>query len=85
MIPATGKDQRGLALGLCRLAEEHKSNGAVSVSKGRGSPNKVLGVKILYCWQVEKSWLVFKWSSVWSCDLSKKKVVTKCSNSSNRW
>lgn len=38
MIPATGKDQKGLALGLCRFAEEHKSNGAVCVSKGRGSP-----------------------------------------------
>lgn len=36
MFLATGKDQKGLALALCRLAEEHKSNGAVFVSKGRG-------------------------------------------------
>lgn len=37
MMLARGRDQRGLALGLCRLAEEHKRNGAMNVSKGRGS------------------------------------------------
>lgn len=72
MTPAAGKDQRGLALALCWLAEEHKSNGAVFL-RAEVSDNKVQGVKILYCWQVEKSWLVFKWSSIWSCDLFKKK------------
>lgn len=63
MILAAGKDQRGLALALCRLAEEHRSDGAVNVSKGRGyrqqsakCKNSLLlaSRKILACFQVEQ-------------------------------
>jgi len=37
MMLTPGKDKRALALALCRLAEEHKRNGAMNVSKGTGS------------------------------------------------
>lgn len=43
--------------------------------------NKVQGVKILYCWQVEKS--LFSSGVVYGVVIFAKKIVTKVSNSSD--